>query len=414
VFSFLQQGISVYRKPALEGGNCLFLLVENAEVYAPDILGRQDILVAGEKIVWIGRQLTAKNTLPGLKTIDGSRYLAVPGFVDNHIHIAGGGGEGSFRTRTPEVSLTDLTSAGITSVIGVIGTDCVTRHTSSLVAKAKSLEEEGISAWALLGSYQLPIRTFTGHIQDDIVLIDKLIGVGEVAISDHRSSQPVRDELARIAAAARVGGLLSGKGGLVNVHLGDGLSNLDMLFDIAATSEISLAQFLPTHLNRNPQLFEEAIRFGLAGGYVDVTTSTTPVFLEEGEVKCSKAMKRLLDAGVPVERISFSSDGQGSLPDFDENGNFKGLSIGRAKSIWPEVRDAVSLENIPLETALKAITSSPSDHHKLPGRKGHIEVGSDADMVLLDENLDIDTVIARGKVMVSNGEILVFGAFERN
>lgn len=392
----------------------MFLLIENAEVYAPRHLGKQDILIAGEKIAWMGRNFPGRDTLPNLKTIDGTGSLVVPGFVDNHVHIIGGGGEGSFRTRTPEITLTDCTTAGVTSVIGVLGTDCVSRHTASLVAKARGLEEEGISAWALLGSYQLPIRPLTGHIQDDLVLVDKLIGVGEVALSDHRSSQPVRDELARIAAAARVGGMLTGKGGIVNVHLGDGPGKLDMLFDIAESSEITLAQFLPTHLNRNPVLFEEAIRFGLAGGHVDVTTSTTPLFLEEGEVKCSKALKRFLDAGIWADRISFSSDGQGSLPDFDEKGNFKGLSIGRSGSIWPEVRDAVTQEGIPLETALQVITSSPADHHKLPGRKGHVEVGGNADLVLLDDSgLDIRTVIARGRIMVEGGNPVVFGTFER-
>lgn len=392
----------------------MFLLIENAEVYAPRPLGRQDILIAGEKIAWMGRDFPARATLPGLEIVDGRGHLVLPGFVDNHVHIIGGGGEGSFRTRTPEIVLTDLTLAGVTSVIGVLGTDCVTRHTASLIAKARALEEEGLSAWALLGSYQLPLRPFTGHVQDDLVLIDKLIGVGEVALSDHRSSQPQKEELLRIAAASRVAAMLSGKGGIVNVHLGDGPGKLDMLFDIADTSEITLAQFLPTHLNRNPDLFEASIGYALAGGHVDMTTSTTPLFLAEGEVKCSLALRRLLDAGVPSERISFSSDGQGSLPDFDERGRFKGLSIGRSHSIWPEVRDAVVDEKIPLETALAVITSSPADQHKLPGRKGHVETGADADLVLVDESsLSIRTVVARGRLMVRDGEPLLFGTFEK-
>lgn len=392
----------------------MFLLIENAEVYAPRPLGRQDILIAGEKIVWMGRDFPARATLPGLEIVDGRGHLVLPGFVDNHVHIIGGGGEGSFRTRTPEIVLTDLTLAGVTSVIGVLGTDCVTRHTASLIAKARALEEEGLSAWALLGSYQLPLRPFTGHVQDDLVLIDKLIGVGEVALSDHRSSQPQKEELLRIAAASRVAAMLSGKGGIVNVHLGDGPGKLDMLFDIADTSEITLPQFLPTHLNRNPDLFEASIGYALAGGHVDMTTSTTPLFLAEGEVKCSVALRRLLDAGVPSERISFSSDGQGSLPDFDERGRFKGLSIGRSHSIWPEVRDAVVDEKIPLETALAVITSSPADQHKLPGRKGHVETGADADLVLVDDSsLSIRTVVARGRLMVRDGEPLLFGTFEK-
>lgn len=392
----------------------MFLLIENAEVYAPGHMGKMDILVSGEKIAWMGQNFPSRETLPDLKIIDAAGHIAAPGFVDNHVHIIGGGGEGKYSTRTPEITLTELTTAGVTSVIGVLGTDCVTRHTASLVAKARGLEEEGISAWALLGSYHLPVRTFTGHIQDDIALVDKLIGVGEIAIADHRGSQPTSDELTRIAADSRMGGILGGKGGIVNIHTGDGIDTLDILFDIAASTDITLAQFLPTHLGHSPGIFKAAIRFGLAGGHVDLTSSTTPSFIEAGEIKCSKALKQLLDAGIPAERISFSSDAQGSLPDFDENGNYMGLSIGRPSSLWPEVRDAVTEEGIPLETALQVITSSPADHHKLPCRKGHIETGADADMVLLgDGSLDIRTVIARGQVMVKDGKPVVFGTFEK-
>jgi beta-aspartyl-dipeptidase (metallo-type) len=392
----------------------MFLLVENASVFTPEKVGARDVLAAGERIGWIGRGFPARETLPGLEVIDGAGCFLLPGFIDNHVHIIGGGGEGNFRTRTPEIALTDLTTAGVTSVVGVLGTDAVTRHTASLVAKARALEEEGVSAWAMLGSYQLPVRTLTGNIQDDIAMVDKLIGIGEVALSDHRSSQPVKDELARIAAASRVAGMLSGKGGVVNVHMGDGARGLSMLKAIAAETELALAQFLPTHVNRNPELFAEAIEYAAAGGHVDLTTSTTPVFLAEGEVKCSAGLKRLLDGGVPASRISFSSDGQGSMPDFDENGRFAGLTIGRCASLWNEVVDAVREERIPLETALQVITSSPADHYRL-ARKGRIAEGLDADFVLVDrETLAIRTVVARGQVMVKDGKPIVFGTFEKH
>jgi len=392
----------------------MFLLVENVHVYAPENLGPLDVLAAGDRVAWTGREFPSRDTLPGLEILDGTGCCLLPGFIDNHVHIIGGGGEGSYRTRTPEISLTDLTTAGVTSVVGVLGTDAVTRHTASLVAKARALEEEGVSAWAMLGSYQLPLRPLTGNVQDDIVLVDRLIGVGEVALSDHRSSQPLKDELARVAAASRVAGMLSGKGGIVNVHMGDGPRGLSMLRAIAEETELALAQFLPTHVNRNPELFAEAVEYAAAGGHVDLTTSTTPVFLAEGEVKCSAGLKRLLDAGVPAGRVSFSSDGQGSMPDFDENGRFTGLTIGRCASLWPEVVDAVREEGIPLETALQVITSSPSDHYRLP-RKGHVAMGMDADFVLVDrETFAIRTVVARGRVMVKDGRPVVFGTFEKS
>lgn len=46
-----------------------------------------------------------------------------------------------------------------------------------------------------------------------------------------------------------------------------------------------------------------------------------PWFLEEGEIKASSGLKRILDSGLDIERVHFSSDGQGSLPRFNEKEN---------------------------------------------------------------------------------------------
>jgi beta-aspartyl-dipeptidase (metallo-type) len=389
----------------------MFLRIRNVELYAPEPRGRGDLLVAGDRIAAAGELPAGLEALPGLEELDGRGRPLVPGFLDNHVHVLGGGGEGGPRTRTPELPFSDLAEAGVTSLIGLLGTDDVTRHTAALVAKVRALEEEGVSAWALLGSYQLPIRTLTGGIADDLVLVDRLIGVGEVALSDHRSSQPSFEEFLRVAAAARVGGMLAGKGGKVNVHMGDGPRGLEMLRRAARETEIPIDQFLPTHVNRNPSLFEEAIAYALEGGHVDLTTSTTPQFLAEGEVKCSAGLRRLLDAGVPPERISFSSDAQGSLPDFDAAGRLRGLTVGRVRSLWEEGIDSVR-EGVPLETVLRVVSTSPAAFHRLGG-KGRIRVGGDADLVLLDgESLEVRTVIARGRILKREGEVRVRGTFE--
>jgi beta-aspartyl-dipeptidase (metallo-type) len=94
--------------------------------------------------------------------------------------------------------LTDITKAGVTTVVGCLGTDGCTRTMSNLLAKAKGLEEEGITTYVYTGSYQVPVRTVTGSIMDDVILLDKVIGCGEIAISDHRSSQPTKEEFAKI------------------------------------------------------------------------------------------------------------------------------------------------------------------------------------------------------------------------
>ncbi|MGM0846665.1 MAG: beta-aspartyl-peptidase [Bacillota bacterium] len=392
----------------------MLVLIRNGEVYAPDYLGKKDILIVDEKIGFIEDEIDIPQSfLSGkIKIIEAAGKVVLPGFIDAHVHIIGGGGEGGYKTRTPEIKLTDATLSGITTLVGVIGTDGTTRTMSSLVAKARGLDEEGITCYVQTGSYQVPVRTLTGKIEDDILLVDKIIGTGEIAIADHRSSQPTAEEFARIASQSRVGGILSGKSGVVNVHLGDSRDCLKLIYDVIENTDIPIKQFYPTHINRNPCLFEEGIKYGLKGGYVDFTTSTIPQFLQDGEVECGKGLKRMLEAGVPEENITFTSDGQGSLPEFDQDGEFKGLKVAHVSSLFEAVRKTVLEEGVPLETAIKVITSNPAKILKLT-KKGSLEEGKDADVVLVDkETLKIDTVLAKGKVMVEKGGAVVKGTFE--
>lgn len=392
----------------------MIVLIQNGEVYAPDYLGKKDILITDDKIGFIEDRIEIPQGFfeEKVKVINAEGLTVLPGFIDSHVHILGGGGEGGYKTRTPEIKLTDATLAGITTLIGVIGTDGTTRTMASLVAKARGLDEEGITCYVQTGSYQVPVRTLTGKIEDDIILVDKIIGTGEIAIADHRSSQPTAEEFARIASQSRVGGILSGKSGVVNVHLGDSRDCLKLIYEVIENTDIPIKQFYPTHINRNPYLFEEGIEYALKGGYVDFTTSTIPQFLEDGEVECGKGLKRMLEKGVPVENITFTSDGQGSLPEFDQDGEFVGLKVARVSSLFKAVRDAVLQEGIPLETAIRVITSNPARVLKLK-QKGFIAEGKDADIVLVDkETLTIDTVLAKGKVMVEKGQAVVKGTFE--
>ncbi len=388
-------------------------LIKNGEVYAPNYLGKRDILITGDKIGYISDKIDKPESFPQMEVIDAEGKIVVPGFIDSHVHICGGGGEGGFKTRTPEIQLTDITKAGVTTVIGCLGTDGTTRNMKNLLAKARGLEEEGISTYIYTGSYEIPVKTITGSIRDDIILIDKIIGVGEIALSDHRSSQPTVEDLAKVGAEARVGGILSGKAGVVNVHMGDGQDMLRLLEEVVWKTEIPIGQFYLTHMNRNRELFKEAIKYGKEGGLVDFTTSTTGKFLEDGELKCSTALRIMLDNGVEINNITFTSDGQGSLPNFDERGQFVGLQLGRVTSLYREVRDAVKNEGIDMSQAIRVITSNPADILKL-NQKGYIKEGKDADIVLLNQDdLEIDTVMAMGKIMVLKGEVKVKGTFEK-
>ena len=384
------------------------ILLKQVEVYSPEYIGRKDILTGGGVILAIEPEIRA-DILPGIQVVEAEGLIAIPGLIDNHVHIAGAGGEGGPSTRTPEMKLSSMFEGGVTTVIGCLGTDGFTRNVESVLMKAKAIRADGGSAWIWTGAYQVPVRSLTGDIGKDIALIEEVIGVGELALSDHRSSYPTTEELIRIASHARVGGMLVGKAGIVNIHLGDARDPFRPIHDAVSRSELKYTQFLPTHCNRNDYIFEDAKAYGKKG-YVDITTSSWPYFREE-EIKPSTALKMLLEAGVAAGNITFSSDSCGSLPGFDEKGDLVRLEMGMPSANLREIREAVTDEKIPLEIAVQSSTSSPATILKLRG-KGFIRRGYDADIVILDRGLNIVHLLARGRHAVRDGDVIMKGSYE--
>lgn len=325
--------------------------------------------------------------------------------------MAGGGGEGGFHYRTPEISLSHITTAGVTTAIGVLGTDGVTRTTRELLAKANGLDFEGVSTYIYCGAYQIPTRTITGMPRSDIVLIDKVIGVGEIAISDSRSSHPNKSEIAELASEAHVGGLLAGKAGVVHFHVGDDKSRLDLLHEVVDMTQLPYSTFVPTHLNRNPDLLDAAVEWGRMGGFCDVTSGIRPDEHDNISVKPSKAILKLLDSGVKPGYITMSSDSNGSSPIFDDQGQLVAMGIGSIATLWEETVDLIRREGVPIETALGMVTRNVARLLKLH-YKGRIHPGCDADLLLCDDQFRIQSVFAKGRLMVEQGKPIVFGTFE--
>ena len=387
-------------------------IIKDVKVYSPNNLGKNNVVMVGGKFEGIYKNIVTPKDFIHINEIEGRGKIMLPGFIDGHVHIIGGGGEGGFNSRTPEIKFTDLTTAGITTVVGCIGTDSICRDMRTLVAKAKALEEEGITSYCYTGSYDVPVKTMTESIKADIMLIDKIIGIGEIALSDNRSSQPTYDQFVNLVAQARVGGLLSGKAGIVNVHLGAGKRKLEYLFSLLEGTEIPATQILPTHINRSEELFEEGIKYIKIGGFIDLTTSTDPNYLEPTEMTARKCLSRIIEEGLPIERVTFSSDGNGSMPKFNEKKELEGLGICSVKTLYEEVRKAILEDGIPIEIAIKVITSNVARLLKLMDR-GEIKKGNIADFVLVDEkDLSIVDVYGRGRPLVMNKKPIVWGTFQ--
>ena len=368
-------------------------------------MGIKDILIVDNKIGKIDDNIDLSGCTLEHEVIDLQGRYTVPGFIDPHVHIIGGGGEAGFHTRTPEVMLSGVVSAGITTLVGVLGTDGTTRHLESLFAKAEALETEGITAYMYTGSYQVPPITITGSIRKDIMLINRVIGTGEIAISDHRSSEPTKEELARIAAETRMGGMLSGKKSILNLHMGSGKGGLDVIFAILRDTEVPICHFVPTHVTRNPELFKQAMEFAKLGGTIDITAAPGPY-------GASKAIAACIEGGVPLDNITISSDGNGSMAVYDELGRVEKFEVATLAGLQMELVDMVKRESIKLSEALLPITLNTAKCLGIEKRKGSIQKGLDADITILDDDLMVRGVIAKGKLLMSEGDLMVKGTFE--
>lgn len=391
----------------MAGSFPLLKLLSNARVFAPEDLGICHVLVGGGRILGVSGK---KNELSaaGATESDLAGRRLIPGFIDGHAHVTGGGGEAGFSSRVPPVPLGHFTTAGVTSVVGVLGTDDTTRDTRSLLAQTRALREEGLGAWCHTGGYHVPPVTLTGSVRDDIVFLDPVIGVGELAISDHRSSQPTLNELLRIASDAHVAGMISGKAGILHLHLGDGERGADLIRRALAKSELPARVFNPTHINRRKALFEEAIELAHRGCTVDITAF--PVADDEDAWSADVALEKYLDTGAPANRITISSDGGGCLPVFNEQGEMLSMDIGRPSSLIETLRSLLNSGRAP-EQILPAFTSNVADILRL-GDRGRIRPGAVADMIVLDVDHRISDVMVSGIWHVQNGKQKIFGQFE--
>ena len=386
----------------------MFELITNASVFAPAALGIRHVLVCAGKIAYIGERIPQLDDALDVNVTDLDGARLVPGLIDAHTHLTGGGGEAGPSTRVPPLALSQITSAGVTSVIGLLGTDDLTRNTQNLLSQVMGLREEGLSAWCYTGGYHVPVATLTGSVRSDIVNLEPVIGVGEVAISDHRSSQPTLEEILRLTSEAHVAGLMTGKAGIVHFHLGDGRRGLELIRQSLEISEIPARVFNPTHVNRNKALFEEACELSRLGCNVDLT-AFPPDNSDQGW-SAEDAVERYLDKGCDDSRLTISSDGGGCLPHFDERGELLKMGFASCSAMADCIKSLLD-RGLPEQTVLPLMTSNVARLLKLT-KKGQIETGFEADLVVLDQANRVESVMARGIWQVKNNQQLVSGLFE--
>jgi len=386
------------------------LLVKNGFIFAPEPLGEMDILVAGTSIAAVEKDIpeSAVKTLdPDATVVDAKSLWVAPGLIDSHIHFNGAGGENGPQFRTPPLQLSSFIRAGITTAVAPLGTDGMCRSLRELLAKSRGLDNEGITAYMYTGSYAVPPVTITESVLTDIVLIDKVIGT-KIALADHRSSHPTVEELRRLISDSRVAGIISGKAGIVEAHMGAEEGGLALIEEALKGTQIPRAQIIPTHVNRNVPLFEDTLKYCSRGGVADITTSIGG----EGALHSAECIERILHAEVPLENFTMSTDGNGSMPVFDNSGEMTGMGIGDPGSLLLALKDIISEKKATAGEALSLVTENAAKRLKLAG-KGYLAKGYDADILVLSpSDFSLRAVIAKGEILMEEGKILRYGTFE--
>jgi beta-aspartyl-dipeptidase (metallo-type) len=362
-----------------------FTLIKNGEVYAPAPMGIQSILVDDEKILKVGSIDEQKVQDFGIETkvIDAEGGIVIPGIIDPHSHIIGAGGEQGFASHMPELEFNQMIGAGITTVVGLLGTDTITRNLKSLYAKTRQYFEEGLTAFMYTGGFEIPVTSITGSIKDDIVIIAPVIGTGEIAISDSRWIDPELHSLAVVVAETRLGGMQAKKAGVTHFHTGEGKQYLCLLHSLLDQYNISAEYIYATHVERSEPLIEDAIRLAKRGGVVDMDTV---------DEKLHEHLQYYLQHGGPADHLTVSSDA-----------NTPG---GRPRKLFDQLRACVLEARMPLQDVLPHFTSNTAKVLKFE-TKGSLEAKKDADILILDKDaLQIQHLLARGQQMIQDGQII--------
>lgn len=365
------------------------ILFKNCTIYAPEALKESQVLFDAGRILAIGDDIRISG-IP-VETVDLQGARLCPGFIDQHVHITGGGGQFGFASFIPEVTADELVEVGTTTVLGLLGTDGFVKELPSLYSKAKALDEQGLSAYMLTSYYGLPEKTLTGSVAEDLIFIDKVIGC-KLAMSDDRGPFPTEQELLRLVNQVRLGGFTSGKHGILHIHLGNLPSGIDQIMSILDKYPSLISYFSPTHCIRTRELFDQCVGFARKGGMMDISTGGTK-FTDP-----HKAVGLALEAGAPLDGLTYSSDGHGGVRREDPLTGEVTYTPAPLDLNLKEMTALVTDGILPLEDALKLITVNPARNLSLK-RKGRIGVGYDADFVILEDNWTIRSVYARGRKM---------------
>jgi N-acetylglucosamine-6-phosphate deacetylase len=384
----------------------LAIFVERAITPQEEIAGAV-VIVEGAKIVAVGPR--DRVSVPrDAQRFDATGLTAAPGFMDVHIHGAGGH---DVMEGTPEALAT------ITGAVAARGTTSLVATTVTASEDSTRRAVAGIAEWmhSRQGSQRptAPEAEILGvHFEGPFISLvrrgvhpPEWISAPSVELferflaSAHDAGRIVTlapelpGALELISAACRAGVVVS-------------LGHTDATFAQAA-SAIAAGARHAAHVFNAMRPFEHR-ETGVIGAVLTSPQVTTELIADG--VHVDAAAMRILLAAKGTRGVVLVSDGTAAtgMPDGTYRlGTFEvkvsggvcrsadGKLAGSTLTLDRALRNVVEL-GIPLADAIAMLTANPARLLGLEGRKGTLAPGADADIVLLNGNLEVAGVMTRG------------------
>ena len=376
-------------------------LIRGGKVYAPEAIGECDILIANDCIISMGKHIEILDDILECEIYDAHGMYVLPGIVDPHVHVSGGGGSSGLNSRVGDLDVNRIVEAGVTTVVGCLGFDRVSKSLKALLVKTLALNEQGISAYMMSGSYNLPSLTVTGSVEEDLVLLEKVIGV-KLSLGESLGNWPTFEHIKNLLAECLRGGKLGGKAGFLQVHLGEGGNGWqERLLEICSEINLKPSRVVFTHCNRNADILNESCNYAKSGGIIDLTASFSNDE-KPGSLTVHESLIRLIKDKVPLDSITISSDSNATrkLPD----GTIKYLPISNILEVMTHLLAEGSLRK---EEVTSLFTKNCARVIGLDAKKGSLEPNKDADIIMLNQDFKLVSVLARGRWAMKNNETLI-------
>lgn len=377
-------------------------VIRNCKLYnAPDSTGLVDILVEDHTIARIG---TSETDSGHPTMLDAYGRTVIPGMIDVHIHGAGGADMADGSRESLQTISSTLARQGTTSFLGTALVTPATDHAH--LATAGQYVGQDLGGANLLGI----------HLEGPFINRKQRGGIHPSSIYPPTEAALVElieitgGTLKMMTIAPEVGGGMDMVARIIDHgiipsfgHSHATYDEAQAAFDAGISHVTHIFNTMPALHHRNPgpipAIFERpdvTVQIISDGIHLDQEIVNF-IYRQLGGERCVLITDGMLAGGLPEGRYEYYGR------EFDTTGGaaryLNGTLIGTTQSLHQMMTHFMTFTGCSLETAVNTVTINPAKVLGIAHRKGVLETGKDADIVVLDSDLSIWATVIGGAVV---------------